>query len=209
MTALSGSDLSVDAAGWARGVRRVPSPHADERPAGTRVSLIVIHGVSLPPGEFGGSRVEEFFIGRLDSAAHPYFSEIAALRVAPHFYVTREGRVTQFVSTDRRAWHAGRSSWRGRAECNDFSIGIELEGVDEMPYTDAQYAMLAALIGALRRRHPGIGEHGLAGHSDIAPGRKTDPGPAFEWTRLREDLARAGYNFAGKPTKNPGGDTGQ
>jgi len=207
ISALSGSDLAVDAAGWVHGVRRMPSPHADERPGGARVSLIVIHGVSLPPGEFGGAWVEDFFTGRLDCAAHPYFSEIAALRVAPHFYVTREGRLTQFVSTDRRAWHAGRSSWRGQVECNDFSVGIELEGTDETPYADAQYAALAPLIAALLRRYPDIGEHGLAGHGDIAPGRKTDPGPAFDWTRLRGRLARGGYNFAGEPTKNSRGDT--
>jgi len=205
---MSGAEMTVDADGWLRGARRVASPHADERPAGTDVSLIVIHGVSLPPGEFGGPWVEAFFSGRLDSTAHPYFLEIASLRVAPHFYITRDGALLQFVSTERRAWHAGRSRWRGRDECNDFAIGIELEGADDTPYTTAQYGRLAEVVKALCERYPAIGEHGLAGHSDIAPGRKTDPGPAFDWQRLVSEMAHAGYNFHCEPIKNPGGDTG-
>ena len=204
----AGAGLAVDGDGWLRGARRVPSPHADERPSGVEVSLVVIHGVSLPPGEFGGGWVETFFSGALDPAAHPYFREIAALRVAPHFYIPRDGALLQFVSTGRRAWHAGRSAWRGRRECNDFSVGIELEGTDERSYTRAQYARLAPLVAALCERYPGIGEHGLAGHSDIAPGRKTDPGPAFDWERLLGDLRHAGYNFRREPKKSPGGETG-
>jgi len=205
---MSGAAMTVDAEGWLRGARRVVSPHADERPPGAGVSLIVIHGVSLPPGEFGGPWVEAFFSGRLDIAAHPYFSEIASLRVAPHFYITRDGALLQFVSTERRAWHAGHSRWEGRDECNDFSIGIEMEGTDDTPYTTAQYDRLAGVVAALCEYYPGIGERGLAGHSDIAPGRKTDPGPAFDWERLVSDMAHAGYNFHRTPTKNPDGDTG-
>lgn len=204
----AGAGFAVDADGWLSGARRVPSPHADERPPGTEVSLVVIHGVSLPAGDFGGGWVEAFFAGTLDAAAHPSFREIAALRVAPHFYISREGALLQFVSTERRAWHAGRSAWRGRDECNDFSVGIELEGTDDRLYAPEQYARLATLVGALRERYPGIGKYGLAGHCDIAPGRKTDPGPAFEWERLLGDLRHAGYNFRRDPTKGPGGEAG-
>lgn len=200
------TDLVVSTEGWLSAARHVPSPHADERPPGVPVSLVVVHGVSLPPGEFGGPWVEDLFSGRLDSAAHPYFPEIASLRVAPHLYIPRDGALIQFVSCARRAWHAGRSAWRGREECNDFSIGIELEGADDIPYDAAQYERLVAVIVALRRRYPAIGKHGVAGHSDIAPGRKTDPGPAFDWQRVKKDLAQAGYNFNREPIKNPDGN---
>lgn len=187
--------FEVASSGWVAGARRRSSPHADERPAGAAISLIVLHGVSLPPGEFGGAWVEEFFAGTLDCDAHPYFSGLRELRVAPHLLVRRTGEAIQFVSCLRRAWHAGRSVWRGREECNDFSIGIELEGTDTQPYADAQYAALEALLPALRRAYPGIGAAAVVGHSDIAPGRKTDPGPAFDWRRLPAGLERGGYNL--------------
>ncbi|MGH8127109.1 MAG: 1,6-anhydro-N-acetylmuramyl-L-alanine amidase AmpD [Gammaproteobacteria bacterium] len=203
---INGVGLVVGTDGWLSAARRVPSPHADERPPGAQVSLIVIHGVSLPPGEFGGSWVEDFFSGRLDRDTHPYFARLAALRVAPHLYVQRDGALIQFVSCARRAWHAGRSRWQGRDACNDFSIGIELEGTDDIPYTDAQYERLVSVIVALHRHYPAIGEQGVAGHSDIAPGRKTDPGPVFDWRHLTSKLAQAGYNFSREPIKNPSRD---
>lgn len=181
--------------GWLAGARRAPSPHADARPPRSEIELVVIHGASLPPGEFGGPWLEALFTGRLDHSAHPYFATLKGLRVAPHLLIRRDGEVVQFVPFDRRAWHAGRSSWHGRSECNDFSIGIELEGGDEIPYADSQYAALARVLPALVAAYPGIGGESLAGHSDVAPGRKTDPGTAFDWERLSRDLARAGYNF--------------
>ena len=166
--------------------RFVDSPNQDERPPGTSITLAVIHSISLPPGEFGGDAIERLFTNRLDAAAHPYFAEIAHLKVSSHFLIRRDGELVQFVPVGRRAWHAGASSWRGRARCNDFSVGIELEGTDDGPFTDAQYARLAALLDALRRALPLTD---LAGHSDIAPGRKTDPGPGFDWPRLLARLA--------------------
>jgi AmpD protein len=161
---------------------QVPSPNCDERPEGTAITLVVIHNISLPPGRFGGSAIAELFTNRLDAAEHPYFATVAQLRVSAHFLIGREGSLTQFVSCALRAWHAGASSWRGRESCNDFSIGIELEGRDDVAYEDAQYSMLARLTRALCRRYPIVD---LAGHCDIAPGRKTDPGPAFDWERYR------------------------
>jgi N-acetyl-anhydromuramoyl-L-alanine amidase len=178
--------LVIDAHGYATRARQVESPNCDERPAPVAISLIVVHGISLPPGEFDGDHIERLFTNRLDPSAHPYFATIAALRVSAHFLVRRDGELLQFVSCLRRAWHAGESSWRGRERCNDFSIGIELEGTDDLPYTAAQYAMLARLARALRRRYP-IDD--VAGHSDVAPGRKTDPGPTFDWERLGRLLA--------------------
>lgn len=198
-SAAPSAPLRVDAEGWFAGIRRAPSPHADERPPGGRAELVVIHGVSLPPGEFGGPWVEDFFVGRLDVSRHPYFAEIATLRVAPHVFVQRNGAAVQFVSCLRRAWHAGRSQWHGREECNDFSIGIELEGTDDIPYTDMQYGALAQLVPALRKAYPDIGDDAVVGHCDVAPGRKTDPGPAFDWQRLARLLARAGYNLTRSP----------
>ena len=166
--------------------RLVDSPNQDERPPGTSITLAVIHSISLPPGQFGGDAIERLFTNRLDPAAHPYFAQIAHLEVSSHFLVRRDGELVQFVPVERRAWHAGASSWRGRGRCNDFSVGIELEGTDDGPFTDAQYARLAALIGHLRRTHP---LRDIAAHSDIAPGRKTDPGAAFDWPRLLASLA--------------------
>ena len=168
--------------GWLRGVKRVGSPNFDARPEGERVSLIVIHAISLPPDEFGGSGVIELFTNRLDPAAHPYYARIHHLRVSPHFFIRRDGELIQFVPTEYRAWHAGVSEWRGRERCNDFSIGIELEGCDTQPFDERQYVALEALLRRLARRYPGCD---IAGHSDIAPGRKSDPGPFFDWARLR------------------------
>ena len=167
-------------------MRIVDSPNQDQRPAGVEISLVVIHSISLPPGEFGGDAIERLFTNRLDPAAHPYFESIAHLRVSSHFLVRRDGALLRFVPVERRAWHAGASSWRGRSRCNDFSVGIELEGADEAPFEDAQYAALAALLAQLRAALP---LRAIAGHSEIAPGRKTDPGPRFDWPRLLLDLA--------------------
>lgn len=178
----------VDIAGVAGGARFVPSPHHDERPADATIDLVVIHNISLPPGEFGGREVEDFFLGRLHPGAHPYFAGIAAMRVSAHFFVRRDGEVVQFVPCELRAWHAGVSSWNGRERCNDFSLGIELEGTDDRPFEDAQYEALADLLAAIFARY---GVLPLAGHSDIAPGRKTDPGPHFDWARLRKALPPA------------------
>ena len=171
--------------GLIEGVRYIESPNCDDRPEGSSVELIVIHAISLPPREFGGDGIERLFTNRLDPGVHPYYAGIAGLRVSAHFLIRRDGELIQFVPAGRRAWHAGESSWRGRTRCNDFSIGIELEGTDETPFEDAQYAMLAPLTAALRARFP-LAD--IAGHSDIAPGRKTDPGPHFDWGRYRAAL---------------------
>jgi AmpD protein len=174
--------------GLVKGVRYLPSPNHDERPPGTQIELLVIHNISLPPGEFGGSAIIELFTNRLDPAAHPYYATIADRRVSAHFLIRRDGETIQFVPCGNRAWHAGASEWRGRGRCNDFSIGIELEGSDETRFEDAQYEALAELILALRARYP-VAD--VAGHSDIAPGRKTDPGPHFDWARCRKMLGTA------------------
>ena len=170
----------------------MPSPNCDARPEGTAITLVVIHNISLPPGRFGGSAIAELFTNRLDSDKHPYFATVARLRVSAHFLIGREGALTQFVPCARRAWHAGASSWRGRENCNDFSVGIELEGADDVPYAAPQYLALVALIAALRRAYPSLRNAAVVGHSDIAPGRKTDPGPAFDWPKLNQLLARRG-----------------
>lgn len=170
-----------DDEGWLAGVRRLPSPNCDERPAGETVRLAVVHSISLPPGEFGGDAVERLFTNTLDPAAHPYYREVHSLRVSAHFLIRRDGEVVQFVPCRLRAWHAGASRWRGIERCNDFSIGIELEGSDDVPFDAPQYEALAGLVGILRKHYP-IEE--VVGHSDIAPGRKTDPGPHFDWARL-------------------------
>lgn len=168
------------------GVPYRSSPFADERPADAQPELIVVHGISLPPGEFGGPHVEDFFLGRLNSDLHPYFAEIRGMEVSAHLFIRRDGSVIQFVPFNRRAWHAGKSTWCGRERCNDFSIGIELEGTDDIPYAPAQYETLAAVLEALRAAYPALREDAVAGHSDIAPGRKTDPGPAFDWAYLHQ-----------------------
>ena len=169
----------VDRAVWR------PSPNHDDRPEQEPVTLLVVHGISLPPGEFGQGAVEALFCNVLNRDAHPYFRQVADLRVSAHFLIARSGSLTQFVSCDRRAWHAGISQWRGRERCNDFSIGVELEGADDVRYEPGQYESLVRLIIALRGRYP-LAD--VIGHSDIAPGRKTDPGPAFEWDRLEAAL---------------------
>lgn len=166
--------------------RVVRSPNHDARPRGTKITLIVVHAISLPPGKFGGDAIERLFTNRLDPSAHPYFRDIAGLKVSSHFLIRRNGELLQFVPVKRRAWHAGASSWRGRSRCNDFSIGVELEGTDERPFTPRQYARLAALIASLKARLP---LRDIAAHSDLAPGRKTDPGPGFDWPRLLAALS--------------------
>lgn len=184
------SAFAVHAAtGLLTSARQVLSPHGDERPAGVAPELIVIHGISLPPGEFGGPWIEQLFAGVLRPGMHPYFAEVAALRVSAHLLVRRDGQVVQFVPFTQRAWHAGVSSWQQRANCNDFSIGIELEGTDDAPYEGVQYQVLAALIGALCAAYPGLSPQAVVGHSAIAPGRKSDPGAAFDWPRLQRLLA--------------------
>ena len=175
---------------WLPGLEHRPSPNADERPAGVAVDLLVIHSISLPPGEFGGGHIGDLFLNRLDTGAHPYFAEIAGLRVSAHLLVRRDGSALQFVALDRRAWHAGISSFCGRERCNDFSIGIELEGSDEVPYTESQYRRLDALTATVRSLFPAIVPARIVGHADIAPGRKTDPGPQFDWGRYQDLIAR-------------------
>ncbi len=177
----------IDAGGWCKGACIELSPSFDRRPAGETLRLLVIHAISLPPDEFGGPGVAALFTGTLDPAVHPYYAGIAHLRVSAHFFIRRDGELIQFVSTEHRAWHAGASCWRGREQCNDFSVGIELEGCDTLPFEAAQYARLAELVVALRRRYPEIED--IVGHSDIAPGRKTDPGPFFDWDGFRSLLA--------------------
>ena len=176
----------LDEQGWLDAARRVESPHCDERPSGEAISLAVIHAISLPPGEFGGNGVVDLFLNRLDHAAHPYYQTLHGLEVSSHFFIRRDGELIQFVPCERRAWHAGVSRWRGRERCNDFSIGVELEGTDDSGYADAQYAELARLTGEIQLRYP---IEDIAGHSDIAPGRKTDPGPMFDWARYRALMA--------------------
>ena len=171
------------------GVCCVPSPNADERPDHCQPSLIVIHNISLPPGEFGGPYIEQLFTNRLDPDAHPCFASIAERKVSAHVLIRRNGKTVQFVPFNRRAWHAGISTYEGQENCNDFSIGIELEGTDKIPYEDTQYLVLAALVDALRIAYPSLSRQRIAGHSEIAPGRKTDPGHAFDWQRLHRELA--------------------
>ena len=175
-------------AGLLRPARQCPSPNQDERPAGASPELIIVHGISLPPGEFGGDEIESLFTNCIDWNAHAYFQEIEGLKVSAHLLIRRCGTVIQFVPFGRRAWHAGESSFRGRSCCNDFSIGIELEGTDDEPYTDEQYRHLADTISAIIKAYPQISTRHIAGHCDVSPGRKTDPGPAFDWLRLYDGL---------------------
>jgi AmpD protein len=177
--------MQIDAQGLLSGCEYLPSPNCDERPGGA-IDLLVIHNISLPPGQFGGDGVRQLFTNTLDANAHPYYAMIAGIKVSAHFFVRRDGRIIQFVSCFKRAWHAGESCWQSRLRCNDYSLGVELEGTDTVQFTDAQYAALNALTRALRAAYP-IG--GIAGHSDIAPQRKTDPGPCFDWMRYLTGLS--------------------
>lgn len=186
---------SLDADALLPGACFIPSPNFDERPPGETVSLIVIHAISLPPGEFGGDAIAQLFTNCLDPGEHPYYAGIHSLRVSAHFLIRRDGALVQFVPCDKRAWHAGASNWRGRPGCNDFSIGIELEGCDDQPFDEAQYRTLGTVLDALGRSYP---DAEVVGHSDIAPGRKTDPGPCFEWSRISQSVrsCRDGGNLS-------------
>lgn len=183
MTRSSEPVWRVDPEGWIPGVARCPSPNQDARPAGETVQLVVLHAISLPPGEFGGEAVRAFFTNRLPVDDHPYYAHLAGLRVSAHFFIARSGEIVQFVSCHARAWHAGVSCWRGRERCNDYSVGVELEGDDLNDFAAAQYATLDRLLGALYAAFPMI--EAVVGHHDVAPGRKTDPGPHFDWSRVR------------------------
>ena len=198
-TAPAGAPLRIDAStGLVAGARQVLTPHYDARPAGAAPELIVVHGISLPPGEFGGPWIDRLFTGTLPAEAHPYFREISGQRVSSHVLIRRDGQIVQYVPFAARAWHAGQSEYRGRSGCNDFSIGIELEGTGDTPYTEAQYGALAALAAALLATYGRLSGEAIVGHSDIAPGRKTDPGPAFDWARFRAALAERS-----KPPRSP------
>ncbi len=178
--------MIVDADGRVDAARYIASPNCDERPPGEAITLLVIHSISLPPGEFGGDAILRLFTNDLDCAAHPYYRSLAGMKVSAHFLIRRTGELLQFVPCTRRAWHAGVSAWRGRGGCNDYSIGIELEGTDDIPFAEPQYRVLAELARALRASHP-IAD--VVGHCDIAPLRKTDPGPSFDWARFRNSIA--------------------
>jgi AmpD protein len=187
------SPLKIEpASGLLADTRQVLSPFFDARPTGVLPELIVVHGISMPPGDFGGPWIDRLFTGNLPPDAHPYFKETSKLRVSAHALIRRDGTIVQYVPFGQRAWHAGQSHYRGRAGCNDFSVGIELEGTGEVPYTEAQYNQLAALVEALLAAYPSLSVDHIAGHSDIAPGRKTDPGPSFEWARWRSILRSHG-----------------
>jgi len=173
---------ALDANALLPGARFIPSPNCDQRPPGEAIRLIVIHAISLPPGSFGGAAIECLFTNRLDPTAHAYYAAIHSLRVSAHFLIRRDGALEQYVACDQRAWHAGLSNWNGRERCNDFSIGIELEGCDELPFEEAQYLALEHLLQVLVRSYPITA---VVGHAEIAPGRKTDPGPNFDWQRVR------------------------
>lgn len=183
--------------------RWCPSPNYGPRPEGSTINLLVVHSISLPPGQFGGPYIEQFFTNDLNPSEHPYFSTIADMRVSAHALIRRNGSVVQFVSLLERAWHAGRSSFQGVDECNDFSIGIELEGADDIPYTPEQYRSLAELTTVIRSAWPAVTSERITGHCDIAPGRKTDPGPAFDWPGFRASLqeAQPGNHSAERPRK--------
>ena len=180
---MSGMRLGPD--GLVEGIRYLPSPNCDERPPGERVTLLVVHAISLPPGCYAGDAVERLFTNRLDPEAHTYYAQLAGLRLSAHFFIRRDGEAIQFVPVQRRAWHAGESRWKGRERCNDFSIGVEFEGRDDAGYADVQYLRFAELVRALRATLP---LEDFAAHSEIAPGRKSDPGPGFDWQRVRDTL---------------------
>ena len=179
--------MIADVDGRVDAARFVASANCDERPPGAAITLLVIHNISLPPGEFGGDAVERLFTNSLDYAAHPYYRTLDGMRVSAHFLIRRAGELLQFVPCTKRAWHAGVSAWCGRKDCNDFSIGVELEGTDDLPYTEAQYRVLTELTHALQSAYPIAA---IAGHCDIAPARKSDPGPSFDWMRFRAAIAR-------------------
>jgi AmpD protein len=180
--------MRIDSTGRLRGVRHCLSPNHDARPDPGDISLLVIHGISLPPGEFGGRSVQQLFCNQLDPSAHPFFEEIKRLRVSAHVFIRRDGQIIQFVPFGARAWHAGMSSFEGRERCNDYSIGIEMEGTDDRPYTQAQYRQLIKVSRRIQSTYPAIHSVRIVGHCDIAPGRKTDPGPSFHWPRFRAGL---------------------
>ena len=177
--------------GLLEGATHIESPNWDERPEHCDINLVVIHGISLPPGKFGGPEILQFFTNQLDTGSHPFFAEIADMRVSSHLLIRRDGEIIQFVPFNRCAWHAGASCYKGKERCNDFSIGIELEGADDIPYEDVQYERLGTLIRSLRQAYPDIGPDNIVGHCDIAPGRKTDPGSAFDWQHLKRELENA------------------
>lgn len=181
--------MGFDRDGWLHGAQGIASPNCDARPDGAGIDLVVVHAISLPPDQFGGPGVMQLFTNQLDPAEHPYYETIHTLRVSAHFFIRRDGSLIQFVPMALRAWHAGVSTWQGRERCNDFSIGIELEGSDSQAFRWQQYEALARLLAQIRQSHPHVD---VCGHSDIAPGRKTDPGPCFEWPRLRALLACMG-----------------
>ena len=191
---LTNVDLKIDKqSSLLMDIPYIASPNCDDRPDPDDISLVVLHGISLPPGQFGGAFVEQFFTNRLDHSADPAFGEIKDMRVSAHLFIRRNGDIIQFVPFEKRAWHAGHSQYEGREQCNDFSIGIELEGADDIEYTVSQYERLGAVIEAILSAYPGISRDRITGHSNIAPGRKTDPGPAFDWAKLAHVLdARLG-----------------
>jgi AmpD protein len=185
--------ISIDVeSGLIRDARQVPSINCDDRPPGCEPVLIILHCISLPPGEFGGQWIDLFFSNQLDPNAHSYFREIADQRVSSHLLIRRDGELVQYVPLGKRAWHAGESCFDGRTKCNDFSIGIELEGEDDVPYSDEQYDVLCRTISMLCDAFPSLVDAPVVGHSDVAPERKTDPGPAFDWLRFRNQLAEKG-----------------
>lgn len=185
--------------GLVQGVRYIPSPNCDDRPDGANIEVLVIHAISLPPGQFGGPGIEQLFSNRLNPDEHPYYKEIRGLEVSAHLLIRRDGNICQFVPLHRRAWHAGQSCCEGRNRVNDFSIGVELEGSDEVPFEDAQYRALTTLTRALMHAYPAITPARIYGHADISPGRKTDPGPCFDWQRYRRDCAAATLAPASEP----------
>ncbi len=183
--------LSIDNSGWLKDVEIIESPNFNERPDCRDIKLVVVHGISLPPGQYGGGYVEQFFTNKLDVNEHDYFLEIKNLQVSAHCFITRKGDLIQFVSFNNRAWHAGNSCWKNVENCNDFSIGIEMEGTDEESYEESQYQQLARLVISLRKQYPAIQEQSICAHSDISPGRKTDPGPFFDWHKLTQLINQA------------------
>ncbi len=193
------SDAGAMVGGWLGAARRCPSPNMNARPHGVVADLVIVHSISLPPGVYGGDAIERLFTNRLDWDAHPYFQQIRGLEVSSHFLVRRDGALVQFVSCDDRAWHAGQSTWKGRGSCNDYSIGIELEGLEGELFDAGQYAALASLLNLLARHYP-LQE--VVGHEHVAPGRKQDPGPGFDWQELQD---RMGWPASRFPALGPGG----